>query len=75
MQPVRALQLAVAEMDGRWSVLVNGRQVGWFDRRPDAERCLLDMAGQTRCDGYPVQVTTPWPLAEGRSIRPERSRP
>ena len=56
MRPVRALRLAVVARDGRWEIVVNGRAVGGFALEADAQRCLLDIAGQTRCDGYPVEV-------------------
>jgi hypothetical protein len=46
----------MVQLDGRWEILVNGKRVGGFVDKADARRCVLDIAGQTRCDGYPVEV-------------------
>ena len=68
MRPTRPLQLAMVQLDGRWEILVNGKRVGGFLHKADARRCVLDIAGQTRCDGYPVDILEQDAFGELRAL-------
>lgn len=54
----RAIRLAVVEVEGSWRILVDGRRLGRFHLQANAVQCALEIAGETRRDGWPVEVLT-----------------
>ncbi len=66
----RAIQLAIVTMDGSWRIYLNGEGLGRFARRADATLCALDIAGETRLEGYPVEVLLQDDFGEVRTLAP-----
>lgn len=66
----RALQLAIVTTNGSWKIYMDGVGVGRFERRADATRCALDIAGHTRMEGYPVEVLLQDAFGEVRTLAP-----
>ena len=67
----RVVRLAVVQVDRTWRIFVNEQKVGRFSRHADAIRCALEIASETRRDGYPVEVLSQGAFGEVSAVLPE----
>ena len=70
----RVVRLAVVQVDGSWRIFVNEQKVGRFTRHADAIQCALEIASETRRDGYPVEVLSQGAFGELSALSPELAK-
>lgn len=50
------LRVAVVRMEGAWRIFLGSERFGRFAVHDDALECALDIAGETRTEGVPVEL-------------------
>ena len=52
------VHLAVVQLDHDWRIFLNDQKVGRFTHQSDAVQCALDIARESRREGFAVEILT-----------------